>query len=383
MEYEGPRAARADELGDVLKLVNLVFRTSRGLPPTMGEEFPLLFNEENAENLRIIKRGEEVVSHVGIFECEALIYGCRLKVGMIGSVCTHPEHRRRGLATALLRDAFEKMRRDGVDIVMISGIRGLYDRAGCAIAGAGYDLELTRESLEALSAEGVEAVEGGGAPEYATIYQRECVRYMRPLRHLEKLFESRAWYVERPTRRIRVLVLEAGEPAGYLIVHVPDGGAVGRVVEYAGCREAVVRGLKAVAESQGLEALRLKVPAWDVGMISALRRHGLKLPHYTTPLADTVRLLNVEDAFERLQPYFRERTDEEVSVSVEDDVYRVAVGHYEITLRGPKELAWLVFGVPERVPEPFRRFMAGVPKAPEAFRSVFPIPLVPYGLYYT
>ncbi|HDD34401.1 MAG TPA: GNAT family N-acetyltransferase, partial [Thermofilaceae archaeon] len=320
---------------------------------------------------------------VGIFECEALIYGCRLKVGMIGSVCTHPEYRGRGLATALLRDAFEKMRRDGVNIVMISGIRGLYDRAGCAIAGAGYEIELTRERLATLSTEGVEVLEGGGPWEYAAIYQRECVRYVRPLRHLEKLFESRAWYVGKPTRRIRLLVLEAGEPVGYLIVHVPEGGVAGRVVEYAGCREALVRALRAAVEAHGLEALKLKVPAWDVDMISALRRHGLELPHYTTPLADTVRLLNVEDAFDKLQPYFSERVDEEVGVRAEDDVYRVAVGCHEVVLRGPKELAWLVFGVPDRVPEAFRRFMAGVPEIPEAFKSVFPIPLVPYGLYYT
>jgi len=129
-EIEGPRGAEVDELSEVLDLVNLVFRTSRGMKPTMQEEFPLLFNEKNVENLRIIKVDGKIVSHVGIFECDAIIHGCRLKVGMIGAVCTHPDYRGRGFATRLVEDAMSKMRRDGVNIVMISGIRRLYDRAG-------------------------------------------------------------------------------------------------------------------------------------------------------------------------------------------------------------------------------------------------------------
>jgi len=42
---EGPRGVRHKEWNEVLRLVNLAFRTMGGRPPTMAEEYPLLFDE--------------------------------------------------------------------------------------------------------------------------------------------------------------------------------------------------------------------------------------------------------------------------------------------------------------------------------------------------
>ncbi|MCD6509860.1 MAG: GNAT family N-acetyltransferase [Thermoprotei archaeon] len=393
MEYEGPRGARVGELDEVLDLVNLVFRTSRGLPPTMGEEFTLLFNEGNVENLRIIKHGDRVVSHVGIFECEALIYGCRLKIGMIGSVCTHPDYRMRGLATKLMEDALKKMTRDGVNIVMVSGIRSLYDRAGCAIAGLSYDVTLKRDELRGVHVdEGkVKLVmdKGMRVLDFVRVYQREGVRYIRPFAHFKALLRGSAWRSRgRANVRLSFLIYDEGEVVGYVVVHKVQEGTEAQVVEYAGERRSVLYALKSITEAHGLSAIDLKIPAWDVEMLRAFRRCGLLIPTRTTRIAGTVRLLNIDETMRKLKPYLSERIEEDVWME-RDGEYVLRIGDESLKVGGEKELAWLFFGVPEKVHEAFRKFMPKGPIVPpsegisRACERIFPIPLLPYGLYYT
>src|ERR687888_292012 len=96
-----PRPCRPEELPALLRLANRVFRPRGG---DMGPEYPLEFNEANAENLRVIDRDGEIVAHVGICLREALILGVPLRVASIGAVCTDPTCRGAGLASRLMAD---------------------------------------------------------------------------------------------------------------------------------------------------------------------------------------------------------------------------------------------------------------------------------------
>ena len=98
MKIEGPRGVKPEEYDEMLELVKLVFRAD------LGERVPLLYNPENIENLRILKVNGRIVTHIGVSIKEVSILGCRTKVGSIGSVCTHPDYRRRGFATMVLED---------------------------------------------------------------------------------------------------------------------------------------------------------------------------------------------------------------------------------------------------------------------------------------
>jgi len=51
---EGPRAAKSNELFQVIQLINNVFRVSENFPSTMDKEFPLLLCEDNIDNIRIV-----------------------------------------------------------------------------------------------------------------------------------------------------------------------------------------------------------------------------------------------------------------------------------------------------------------------------------------
>jgi len=394
-EIEGPRGAKVDELGEVLDLVNLVFRTSRGMKPTMQEEFPLLFNESNVENLRIIKVNGKVVSHVGIFECDAIIYGCRLKVGMIGSVCTHPDYRRRGFATRLVEDAMNKMRKDGVNIVMISGIRRLYDRAGCAIAGLSYDVYIDQEDVAKIDDTEIEIEldKGNKVDEFIRIYEHESIRYVRPYEHFKTLLSGSAWHASGLIHeRYPFLIRMNDEYLAYLIVHKSERSE-GRLVEYSGLRTLILPALKKVMKEYGIRGISFKVPWWDFELLTLIRRAGLRISNKSTMINGTMRLLVVDDFLERIKPYIIERLGEYgLNLNIEEvdtDRYIISFKQEKIVLNNPKELAWIIFGIPEEINPRYHEFMPKrelMPKGGElrkVIEKIFPLPSLPYGLYYT
>jgi predicted N-acetyltransferase YhbS len=80
---------------------------------------------------RIIEIDGRVVSHVRLFQRQMLVRGVALPVGGIGSVATHPDYERRGLATALLQDAIERMETAGYALSFLwTGLAPFYERLG-------------------------------------------------------------------------------------------------------------------------------------------------------------------------------------------------------------------------------------------------------------
>lgn len=126
MNVDGPRPARLDELGEVIRLTDAVFRTADGLAPTMGDEFPLFLCADNIDHLYIIRREDAVVSHVGVYEQTMMLRGTSLRVACVGSVCTHLEHRSKGYAGSLMDLAIDA----DVNGWASSGTGSLGDRRG-------------------------------------------------------------------------------------------------------------------------------------------------------------------------------------------------------------------------------------------------------------
>ena len=63
-----------------------------------------------------------------------LVRGVPVAAGGIGSVATHPEAQHHGIASALLADAIEQMRREGIAVsFLFTGIPGFYERLGYRI----------------------------------------------------------------------------------------------------------------------------------------------------------------------------------------------------------------------------------------------------------
>jgi predicted N-acetyltransferase YhbS len=305
---DGPRALRADEWPSLNELVSTVFR------PTMFESYPQLFNEENREHLRVVAEDGKIVCHVGMTQRSATLAGCAVEVACIGAVATDEAYRGRGFASAAFQDCCDLAAAAGVDLMLISGGRGLYTRVGCRRVGAYWDYV-----LDAVPGSAASASEGAGdyalaplaaehLPAVAGLYQAEPVRFLRPPEDWARAFACRVVMAGKSD----FWGLWAGETlVAYVIAHPPrtprpEGApAIVRVVEYAGDRVAVASALPRLLARYEAEHLRLPVADGDAALRAHLRRAGSEGMPGTA--WGTLRVINFPQLMERCRPLLAER----------------------------------------------------------------------------
>jgi hypothetical protein len=381
----GPRAAKIEELPQIVKLTSWVFGFEKyGLYE--DSLLPHVFCSQNIENLRVITVNEEVVSHLAIWEGWLYIYGIRLKVGLVGCVCTHPNHRRKGYASALVKDAFMKMSKDNVDLVMISGARSLYSRAGCVEAGILYDhyipVTILKDLAMGLDWLKVERYTEGRILDLVNVYQREPVRFKRSLEEF-KMLADRVHLEAKGLLNIFISYW-ADKPISYIALT----GGLGQkmmseltVSEYAGSRIAVIKTLYEASKILSAKYIKLPIPYGDWEFVRLLDKIGLKPKASYAPAS--LAVLNPVNFIERIRPYVEEKigVNTNFNVKVYDDCFEIYVLGESIKLEDPKSFTTLIFGKPEIIRNPDAPKF-DFSKVPEIFKKAFPMPTVTYGLNY-
>src|SRR3990172_2832725 len=162
----------------VRRLATTVFASASYPPERVPGEYPHLFKEPNRENLRTIVAGNRPVSLVGIHERTTHYPRFTIKVGSIGSVCTYKEFRGRGLATRLMNHCERRMRARGVDLVIVSGGRGLYRRLEYEPAGLERRYVVPASGVEAAGLRIRDAVLSD-VPAMLDLYRKLEVRFER------------------------------------------------------------------------------------------------------------------------------------------------------------------------------------------------------------
>ncbi len=379
---EGPRGTRKEEFNQVLELVNYVFRQSYNQPPNMGEWHSLLFNYDNLDNMRIIVEDNKPVSHIGISKSEITVYGCRTKVGSIGSVCTHPEYRGRGLATKLLEDCIRKLNEDEVDIMLVSGGRGLYKRAGCVEAGRVHNFRISWDDLEKFERQDIKVFpyEERDLADVMAIYQKEPVRFCRPLEDFRKVLGSGA----AMDRKAETLIVRMADNfLGYLVVQTPaevkEGEKrVANVVEYAGVRTAIAGAISSLFNRYGIQEIGFNIPFHDIEFIYTFKRKELESTMGNIP--GTIKIINFPGLMDRFRPYISERLGKKKKDSLtftrEDDRFAVYFGEEQFNTDG-KSLVQIVFGTGDGKQE---KMIPREGEMSKILRDIFPLPFVWPGL---
>lgn len=281
--YDGPRACDPHEFGAMLDLQNLALRTlnSRaGEPPrmpSMGLDWPHVYYPDNLDNIRVITHDGLVVSAVAICPTTVRTPRGRIEVGGINGFVTHPDHRRRGLGTAVLHDAHRVMRESGHHIAMLGTVSQNYyrrfgwemgmrqrshtlDRANITLLPPSPDVEITEDwrshvaSLTAMHARApmgadrdehyftlvaqsradrlLVALQGGAPVAYLAERQRQVVEYGGDVaatvtllrRVLRDIDDPRASTTDRPPGESTVVTLD-------VIVPESNDGLAGLLLE--------------------------------------------------------------------------------------------------------------------------------------------------------
>jgi len=378
---EGPRGTRKEEFDQVLKLVNYVFRESDSQPPDMEKRYPFLFNEDNLENLRIILKDNRPISHIGIFEAEITVYGCRTKIGSIGSVCTYPQYRGRGFATLLLENTIKKLDDDGADVMLVSGERGLYKRTGCTEAGRVHKFRISGDDLKRFNPQAMEVFpyKEKNLENIVRIYQKERVRFFRSLEDFKRILTTGL----AMDRKAEILTIhKAHEFLGYLAVQIPeekeDKERISNVAEYSGIRRAILGAVKPIFDRYDIQELSFNIPFHDAEFIYALKEKGFKSRIENIP--GTLKIINFPRLMDRFRPYIEERLDKKTSDLIrfnqEKDRFTIGFGREEFNTDA-RGLAQIVFGASG---EEKKKIMPGKGKITKILADIFPLPSIWPGL---
>jgi ribosomal protein S18 acetylase RimI-like enzyme len=303
-------------------------------------------------------------------ERRARIAGCELHVACMGAVATRETHRGRGFASRLVQAAFDKARADGADLMLISGDRTLYRRAGAVPVGLDYRCVADAGIAERLHDPRVRvrrAVKGDLAA-CAAAYDMKPARFVRPMREWTDRIGSNAaaegWHH-------LLIVEEKGAFRGYVALNRGSDWGHGEVAEFGGAPEAVSGALLSVSALAGETSLKMTLQGHD----SALRE-------YLTVAGAAFAPVSVDGAWaivgftrlvERLGPWVEQRAGSDarrsLACSESEDACTLSMSGRTVTL-SRAEAVVMIFGA------------IGGAAPPPPFCDVFPLPTVAYGIGY-
>ena len=105
------------ELPEVIGLVDDAMR--RGMNQTMLTDYPLVYQESNHRNIRIIKVEGRTVSVVPFLLRTVDVEDTSFTIGIISPTATDPEHRHQGYGLACLRSCLASMEEMGCDLSVL------------------------------------------------------------------------------------------------------------------------------------------------------------------------------------------------------------------------------------------------------------------------
>jgi GNAT superfamily N-acetyltransferase len=374
---EGPRAAKLEDLPNVLKLINSTFPPRGCFAFRMESKFPLFLSEGNLDNIRVFCDQSRPVSVCSYYPCRINVYGCSIRAASIGAVCTEPSYRGQGLSSRLLDDIEEKAVQEGIDLLLISGTRGLYLRRKCAIVGGfvRYDITPSAEAYPFV----LDDFSPAGLQEMEQLYNREPVRYERTRVEFDTLVQAGTMPDYNFTYKL-YQTRKNGQLTSYIvfrIVHAEPGW--GEIVEYAGDRADVAQAVRQIAYQNGLPIVRLQAHVSDP------LRAWIDEPCIPDLQEGTVKILRPAALLASMRPYFAQyslrHSGLDFQVSEEQaGVLSLQLGKESLSIADPLLQSWLIFGFPEDARTQEEQFFSSLSTQPglkACFTRVFPIPF-PY-----
>ncbi len=359
-DLDGPRLLRREELVASRRLDALCFPEFAGeaeqadglhLGETASACGESAHTPPRRGGMQVICHQGEPVSQIGIWHSQVSVYGSPLRVASIGSVCTHPDYRGLGLATRLLDHCARQLTAEGARLMLVSGDRELYRRAGC-VASQEFEHVVLKPGQVDLRVDGLalRPATESDASLCSRLYQTEPVRFVRCVevftRHFcqpEEFPQAEDWIVELRGRPVAYLFLSFP----WENLREPDSG-VREVYEYAGSRVALAGALAEVMARLDLRGLRMFVPWQDADFLRLLHERGVAGVRLPLP-EHTMRIVNLPGLMSDLRDYveacFDARLWRGLRFEQEGDRFRAVLGRERLELDGG-EITRLVMGAP-------------------------------------
>lgn len=298
-----------EERDEAVRLSNRTFRSPE--QSSMGAAFPQVFSPELGQSYGVFEDGR-LAAFMGLVPTVVKLGSASVHAMQLGSVCTAEEYRGRNYASSLLERVIAHADRAGAALLLVSGGRGLYRRAGCHPYGRSDLFELTPASI----GEGGVCPDGASCRELAAedwfhlhrLASARRVRHDASLAELAVLLEAKAWASILGLSHRVVLAERGGLPLAFAVIGVPQDPAdrekPARLIEWGGDPEAASMLIAESVGRFGLARLTVPLPWHDRELAAALR----PLSEEVKPETDrhTVKILNPERLVGQLMPYLME-----------------------------------------------------------------------------
>lgn len=324
-----PRSAKREEFESVVGLINKVFRDLRGHKPTMQQEFPLLLNKNNVDNMIVISKNDKIVSDVNYLIQDVTIQGNNIKVAAIGAVCTDPEHEGNRYSSTILDYIEDKMLEDEVDIVSISGTRTLYTRRKCSLVKNCYQY-ITYPKDVYIKLE-VKDYDKSYLNEMIEIYNQNSTRFLRTKNQFEALLESATIPWGNFTYK-KLVVLKDEKLIGYIILRIIDEETLsGEIREIYIDSKYNYEVVQYIANKYNLEYIVQNVHIKD--FINQPNNYDEK---ELVNLDGSIKIINYEKLCNNLNAYFKQYVDEDFVDNIEfkiiDEKYIIKYKNEELII---------------------------------------------------
>lgn len=301
------RAARRADLPAVYDLLAVCFPEARRSLFIEQTESDAMFRLRHARVALIEGR---IAGYARIFERRMLVRGVPVAAGGLGSVATRPDARGRGIATALVRDAIEEMRRFGFAISFLSaGIPRFYERLGYRIVRLPQvDVDPAEAArLPAPSLYTVRPMTDGDAARLLAIHRRASAGATGVVVRTRRSWRDAAgWLGEAPGDGF--VAEHNGVPVAYLRSRCRTFGHQVLEAEHQRGHEAAIASLLAAAgERAASHVERLVATAPEGHALSTLLRTLPSGRVTGAPYPLMMRVVSLDALLDGLLPYLRTR----------------------------------------------------------------------------
>ena len=215
LEIEGPMGCTKALLPELVALANGIFRPEGD--QDIFTDYPLVYRDENLENLRLIRVNGEVVAEVPFLARPVDHEGCRFQIGIISPTATHVEHRHNGYGLRCLNSCVERMKQQNIHLSVLWTIVPTFKfynhSAFQAVRDQGYTYPCRRADASLFRDHGEQVLTfDSGSSEYLDDIQQ--MREARPFGIVRDQTQTAALFaIPGLTTR---LALRDGRPAAYV-----------------------------------------------------------------------------------------------------------------------------------------------------------------------
>jgi len=346
--FSGPRTPKESEAQACAELAYQVFFSDRFPDFLSGAStWPMVLREQALQDTFAMFDGDKPVSLIHRFERDAIVHGCKIRIGFVGFVCTHPNYRGHGLASTILAATMNKFRENDVDFVCISGDRAMYRRAGARPVGGRSEFIVNPENVGKLRPK-VDSVSTrtanlSDAELLAEIYDREPIRFIRPLSDYEIVLK----YRHCVGQECEFILAQDGTASAYLLATTPqtrDGKALRVVFEYAGDRQLVLSAIWSLARETELKVM---VEGDDV-LGRMLEEIGIE--RVPTKKPGTIAVIDFAKTMRKLLPFFASRLPATITKSLDfafgNERYVAWCEDGILEIDGVTNMVWTLLGAP-------------------------------------